>query len=67
MIPTGDSNANLGNYIKQKLNKMNSNDKGEVLVNFCCEIEVRLNNVSYDHKLQHEYNFLNSCHKLTTN
>ncbi|XP_065172608.1 uncharacterized protein [Atheta coriaria] len=60
----GDMNARIGNTaikgIKQRFNESDLNDRGEMLIEFCAQNELRINNTFYQHKLQHKITFSNN-------
>ena len=64
IIIMGDLNARIGNEpipgIKQRFNKDIWNDNGGLLVAFCTQNNLRINNTFYDHALKYEYTCRNS-------
>lgn len=64
VILMGDFNARVGNTIipgvKQRFNEDVTNENGELLIDFCSQNELRINNTFFKHKEQHKYTFQNT-------
>lgn len=63
-IIAGDFNARIGNDvipgIKNRFNETHLNENGELLIEFCLDNELRINNTFFDHKDQHKYTWENN-------
>ncbi|XP_044755383.1 craniofacial development protein 2-like [Coccinella septempunctata] len=63
VIILGDLNARIGQEvipnIKQKFNESIINENGELLIDFCANNELRINNTFFFHKPQHKFTFNN--------
>ncbi|XP_044766150.1 craniofacial development protein 2-like [Coccinella septempunctata] len=64
VILMGDFNARVGNTmipgVKQRFNEDVTNENGELLIDFCAQNELRINNTFFKHKEQHKYTFQNT-------
>lgn len=64
IIVAGDFNARVGRNIipgiKQRFNEDSINENGEMMVDFCNDNELRINNTFFDHKYQHKYTWENT-------
>lgn len=60
----GDTNARVGNTpipgVMQHWNEDTVNENGEILINMCTQLELRINNTYFQHKPQHKYTFENT-------
>ena len=70
IIIMGDLNARTGNDpipgIKQRFNEDVRNDNGDLLVAFCTQNNLRINNTFYDHALKYKYTCSNSRNSAMT-
>jgi len=59
-----DLNARVGNDpipgIKQRFNEEAQNNNGDLLIAFCTQYNLRINNTFYDHALKYKYTWSNS-------
>ena len=66
----GDLNARIGNDVingvKQRFNEETYNDDCTMLVQFCADNELRINNTYFDHKIQHKITWQNTRSQKST-